>query len=110
MAIAWLYRQQYQRAGMKMLTVVDPSGRRAGVQAVLGALAVLLASLLPVLIAPPSQGTAVYALVAFGLGVLQLACACCFLLFRREYSARWLLRASLVYLPSLLVLLVLTSG
>ena len=39
MAIAWLYRQEYARAGLQMLTVVDPSGRRAGWQAVLSALA-----------------------------------------------------------------------
>ncbi len=30
MAIAWLYRRDYAAAGLQMLPVVDPSGRRAG--------------------------------------------------------------------------------
>jgi protoheme IX farnesyltransferase len=47
MAIAWIYRRQYRAAGLKMLTVVDPSGRRAGVQAVVAALALLPISFLP---------------------------------------------------------------
>ena len=38
MAIAWLYRADYARAGQRMLTVVDPTGLRAGAQAVVGAL------------------------------------------------------------------------
>jgi heme o synthase len=108
MAIAWLYRKQYGRAGMRMLTVVDSSGRRAGVQAVLGALAVMLASLIPILVAPPSYGASRYAVIAFGLGVMQLTCASGFLLARNDWTARWLLRASLIYLPALLILLVCT--
>ena len=39
MAIAWLYRDDYARGGQRMLTVVDPTGLRAGAQAVVGALA-----------------------------------------------------------------------
>src|SRR4029079_4334804 len=34
MAIAWIYRRQYASAGLQMLPVVDPTGRRAGAQAV----------------------------------------------------------------------------
>ncbi len=49
MAIAWIYRQQYAAAGLQMLTVVDATGRRAGAQAVLGALALIPVSFLPVL-------------------------------------------------------------
>ena len=51
MAIAWLYRQQYGAAGMQMLTVVDPTGRRAGVQAVVAAFSVLMVSLVPAALA-----------------------------------------------------------
>ena len=41
MAIAWLYRHQYGRAGIKMLPVVDPTGNWAAVQAVLAAALVI---------------------------------------------------------------------
>lgn len=99
MAIAWLYRKQYARAKLQMLPVVDPSGRRAGVQAVSAALALLPVSLVPGLMVP---GAAPYAAVALVLGVGQLVCAGLFLTRLDERSARRLLRASLVYLPALL--------
>jgi protoheme IX farnesyltransferase len=85
-----------------MATVVDPSGRRAGVQAVLGALALLPASFVPALSVPQP---AAYLCLALLLGAAQLACAVVFLLRRDDGSARRLLRASLVYLPCLLMLL-----
>jgi protoheme IX farnesyltransferase len=104
MAIAWLYRKQYARAGMQMLPVVDPSGLRAGAQAVLAAAALLPTSLLPAM-----QRTDVhwYPIMAVLLGLAQLACAVTFCVQRDEPSARWLLRASLIYLPALMILLVL---
>lgn len=104
MAIAWLYRHQYAKAGLKMLTVVDPSGRRAGIQAVVMALVLLLVSLAPGLTTPTAG---VYLAAAFLLGVGQLICSVLFLVHKDETSARRLLRASLVYLPALLVLLIL---
>jgi protoheme IX farnesyltransferase len=109
MAIAWLCREQYSAAGLKMLTVVDPTGRRAGAQAVVTALALLLVSLVPAFqsysLSP--AGAAAYLVAAFALGSLQLACAVWFCLAPGDLSARWLLRASLVYLPALLAMLVL---
>lgn len=104
MAIAWIYRKQYASAGMQMLPVVDPSGRRAGVQAVLCAAALLPVSLIPVMHTP---GVPWYLVLAVSLGLAQLYCAVAFCRERSEHTARWLLRASLVYLPILLVLLVL---
>ncbi len=103
MAIAWIYRRDYAAADLKMLPVVDPSGRRAGAQAVLAALAIVPVSLIPAwhLIEP------VYFAGALVLGVGQLACSVAFLLRRNDTSARRLLRASLVYLPALLLLLLL---
>jgi protoheme IX farnesyltransferase len=102
MAIAWIYRRQYDRGGMKMLTVVDPTGRRAGVQAVLAALALLPVSFVPALLSP---GASLYVVAAFALGVGQLACAIAFCAKLDETAARRLLRASLIYLPALLALL-----
>ncbi len=104
MAIAWIYRKQYAAAGHQMLTVVDPTGRRAGLQAVAAALGVLVVGLVPTLLAPE---TATFGLSVFVLALLQLGCAARFCLRRDEASARWLLRASLVYLPSVLALLLL---
>ncbi|HEY2826947.1 MAG TPA: heme o synthase [Pirellulales bacterium] len=104
MAIAWIYRQQYAAAGLQMLTVVDPTGRRAGAQAVLGALALLPVSLLPALQMP----SPVYRGGAIALGLAYLSAAALFCWRRDERSARILLQTSLVYLPALLVLLVLS--
>jgi protoheme IX farnesyltransferase len=106
MAIAWLYRGDYAQAGMKMLTVVDPSGRRAGVLAVATAMALVPVSVTPAFVSP---GASVYAFGAIVLGIFQLAAAVTFFTSRDELSARRLLHASLIYLPALLALLLLTS-
>ena len=100
MAIAWLYRRQYSAAGLKMLTVVDPSGLRAGAQAVVAALALVPVSLLPALISFAGPTYFIWALL---LSLGQLACAAAFLLKMNEQTARTLLRASLIYLPALLL-------
>ncbi|MBF6592615.1 MAG: protoheme IX farnesyltransferase, partial [Ktedonobacterales bacterium] len=104
MAIAWIYRRQYAAAGLKMLSVVDPSGVRAGAQAVWGALALVPVSLLPALI---SSAGPTYFVWALTLGVGQLVCATLFWLKMNDHSARVLLRASLVYLPALLMWLLI---
>lgn len=106
MAIAWIYRKQYEAAGMKMLTVVDPSGRWAGIQAILAALVLIPVSVVPVLNVP-GLGGFVYAIVACVLGFLQLSRAIAFFATQQETTARRLLWASLVYLPSLLLLLLM---
>jgi len=104
MAIAWLYREDYAAAGMKMLPVVDRTGRAAGLQAVCAALLLVPVSLLPAVTHLAGLHYVAWALV---LGLSQLACAVTFLVRPDERSARWLLRASLVYLPSLLLMLIL---
>ena len=102
MAIAWIYRQQYERAGIRMLTVVDPSGRRAGLQAVSGALAVIPVSFLPAMYS--TSQSLPYLVAAMLLGIWQLFAALVFFVRRDECSARRLLRVSLIYLPALLIL------
>lgn len=99
MAIAWIYRRQYARGGLQMLSVVDPTGRRAGFQAVLAALALLPVSFVPALYMPEVSW---YVTFAFLLGTGQLICAVVFCTQLNESSARRLLRASLIYLPLLL--------
>jgi heme o synthase len=104
MAIAWLYREQYAAAGLKMLTVVEPTGARAGAQAVLGALALVPISVLPLL-----GGQSPVALAgAISLAALYLVASALFCWRRDESSARRLLQMSLVYLPGILLMLVLS--
>ena len=104
MAIAYLYRKQYSEAGMKMWTVVDPSQRRSGIEAVVGALAVLPVSLATIGSVPDSNAQLV---IVFGLGIFQLVCAIRYCMNANDTTARKLLRASLIYLP--LVLFTLLS-
>jgi protoheme IX farnesyltransferase len=108
MAIAWLYRDDYARGGQRMLTVVDPTGLRAGAQAVVGALALIPVSLVPAL-SPQAGSSAVYCGWALVLGTAQLAAAVLFLFHRNDHSARRLLRASLAYLMCWMGILLLVS-
>ena len=106
MAIAWIYRKQYANVGMQMLSVVDPTGQRAGRQAVLAALALIPVSVIPAIYSP-SWGGAIYSTAVLVLGIGQLWCAFTFFRNRQDGDARRLLRASLVYLPSVLLTLTL---
>ena len=108
MAIAWLYRADYARAGQRMLTVVDSTGLRAGAQAVIGALAIVPVSLVPAL-SPQAGSPVIYGGWALLLGIGQLAAATLFLLRRDDRSARRLLRASLAYLICWMSLLLLVA-
>jgi protoheme IX farnesyltransferase len=103
MAIAWIYRRQYAAAGLKMLTVVDPSGRRAGRQAVVAALALIPVSLVPVV----EHASLGYFALALALGLAYLTAAMRFGWRPDESGARNLLRVSLIYLPAVLGLLML---
>jgi len=103
MAIAWIYRDEYARAGFKMLPVVEPTGRRTGEQSISHTLALLAVSLAPFVfkLAGP-----VYLAGALALGAGYLWCA---IRFSRELTlarARWLFLASIIYLPLLLALMV----
>jgi len=104
MAIAWLYREDYAAAGLKMLPAVEPSGESAGWQALVASIALLTVSVAPCLWA---LGGSVYLLGALGLGLLYVAASARFLYARDELHARQLLRVSLVYLPAVLGLLVI---
>ena len=96
MAIAWLYREDYGKAGFPMLPVIEPDGRRTGRQAVLYAAALVPVSLIPTIVG--LSGIA-YAAVAVVLGAALLAVAAGFAATRSEQSARRLFLASIAYLP-----------
>jgi protoheme IX farnesyltransferase len=106
MAIAWLYREEFASAEVKLAAVVDPTGRTAGALAVLGA-----AGLVPLSLIPPLASWADwrYGAVAALLGAVYLGAAIGFLRRRNDGTARWLLRASLAYLPILLAALLCTA-
>jgi protoheme IX farnesyltransferase len=108
MAIAWLYRRDYTRAGHQMLPVVDPLGARTGAFAVLGALALIPVSLIPAIM-PTSGSPLVYLVWTLAFGAAQLGLAIRFAWFRDERSARLLLRATLLYLPAWLAMLLIVS-
>jgi protoheme IX farnesyltransferase len=104
MAIAWIYREEYARAGFKMLPAVDPEGRRTGRQAVSHTLALLLVSLYPFVsrLAGP-----VYLVSALALGTLFAWQAFVFARGLTIPQARRLFFVSILYLPLLLGMMVL---
>jgi protoheme IX farnesyltransferase len=104
MAIAWIYRRDYDGAGLKMLSTVDPSGFRAGAQAIVAALVLVPVSVVPCLTLPSGS---IFLLWAIVLGVGQLLCAVAFFVQKSDTSARRLLLASLIYLPAMMGLLAL---
>lgn len=103
-AIAWIYREEYAKAGFVMLPAVDPNGTRTGHQSVSHTLGLMIASLCPFLfhLAGP-----VYLAAAVMLGIGYLVCAIQFARRLDLPSARRLFFASIIYLPLLLVALVL---
>jgi protoheme IX farnesyltransferase len=103
MAIAWLYRDDYGKAGFPMLPVVEPDGIRAGRQAVMYA-----AALLPISLAPALVGIAgtVYFVAAFVLGIALVVLAVRFAQDRNEASARALFFGSITYLPLLWIVMI----
>lgn len=113
MSIAWLYREDYARAGIRMLPVVQPDGLSTVVEALFYAVLMI-----PVSLAPWRLGmTGVsYAVVATVLGLLYLAYTIRFARILRVRSevesrmlARDLLKVSVLYLPLLFTALMLCA-
>lgn len=102
LAIARLYRDDYARAGVRLLPVVDAEGTSTERQIVTGCLALLAVSLLPTLIGLAGP---VYFVGAFLLGTGFLVLGTRQALTPSQVSARRVLFASLLYLPLLLALL-----
>jgi protoheme IX farnesyltransferase len=102
LAIARLYRDDYARAGVRLLPVVDPEGTSTERHIVTGCLALLVVSLLPTLI---GLAGAVYFVGAFSLGGALVVLGARQALVPSSAAARRVLLASLLYLPALLALL-----
>jgi protoheme IX farnesyltransferase len=102
LSIAVLYREDYARANFQLLPVLEPDGAGTGRQIIVHSLALLAIGLLPTTL---QLAGPVYFVFAFILGVAMLICG---IMLAKSYStaaARRLLFASLIYLPTLLVVM-----
>ncbi len=107
LSLAWIYRDDYRRGGLATLCSADPDGRRTGRQACLFTAALAMVSALPWLLGLVG-GLYLLAAVILGLGFfwfgMNLAMSC------TERRAAYLFRASIVYLPLLLVVMVIDKA
>lgn len=104
LAIAWMYREDYGRAGILMLPVVEPEGRVTGQQIVIYTIMLLPVSLLPAFMGLSGR---IYLYGAAVLGLLFLFSSIRAAISKSRQSARQLLLASVIYLPLLFILMVL---
>lgn len=101
-AIAWVYREDYARAGIRMLPVVDVSGERTFRQILAYAGVLVPASMLPSVVGTTGI---LYFFGAMVLGLAQLQLAIWASRLKTNDSARWLMHATVIYLPVLLGLM-----
>ncbi len=106
LAIAWMYREDYGRAGIRMLPVVEPEGRVTGQQIVAFTIMLLPVSVLPAVMGLSGR---VYLISAIVLGLLFLGSSVRAALSKSNQHARQLLLASVLYLPLLFGVMVLNS-
>jgi protoheme IX farnesyltransferase len=102
LAIAYLYREDFAKAGIQFLPVVDPDGASTNRQVLLHCGALWVVSFLPTLIGISGS---TYFIAAFFLGAAFLLSGVKLVLTPTRSSARRLLFASLIYLPMLLLVM-----
>jgi protoheme IX farnesyltransferase len=107
LALAWLYRDDYQRGGYTMLPRVDPTGRLTARVCLLSSLALMPIALMLTLLHVTGW---IYALGAMMLGAALLTAAARMQAERSDASARRLFLASLLYLSLLLPLMLIDRG
>jgi heme o synthase len=107
LAIAWMYREDYARAGILMLPVIEPEGRVTSQQIVIYTLMLLPVSLLPYALGISGK---VYLFGAALLGLLFLYSSIRAAISLSRQEARKLLLASVIYLPLLFILMVLNRA
>jgi protoheme IX farnesyltransferase len=104
LAIAWLCRDDYREAGFPMLTVSDPEGLRTSRQVLLYGAVLVPVSLMPSLLG--LMGT-VYFVGALALGITYFGFGLGFARSRTTPGARWLMFASILYFPAVLLVMLL---
>ncbi|GJQ28229.1 MAG: protoheme IX farnesyltransferase [Phycisphaerae bacterium] len=105
LAIAWLYREDYEAGGYVMLPHVDPDGRVTAGAMTLWSWALVPASLLPAVFMPEVVGV-VYPIVAIVTGLVYAVFCVRLALTRRRADARVVFFASIAHLPLLLIVMV----
>lgn len=103
-AIAWMYREDYSRGGLKMLPVVEPDGRSTFRQIIWFSIVLLLVSVVPFFVGISGSTYLVGAIV---LGLMMLWYGVVLSRSHTIGDAKKVLRASIAYLPLLLTLMVL---
>ncbi len=113
MSIAWLYREDYARAGIRMLPVVQPDGWSTVAEALFFAVLMIPVSLMPWLL---GMASLTYAVLALALGLVYLGYTIRFARILRAPTedesrrlARDLLKVSVLYLPLLFTSLMLCA-
>jgi protoheme IX farnesyltransferase len=99
LALAWMYREDYARAGFPMLPVEEPTGASTGRQVVLQTLALIVVSIIPYFFQMTGDA---YPLAALVLGAGFLGFGVAFAADRSRNRASRLFLASITYLPLLL--------
>src|SRR5450631_3429095 len=112
-SIAWLYRQDYEDGGIRMLPVVEPDGKSTGRQILLYSVALIPISLLPTFLGMSGR---LYLAGALVLGIALLYCGWRLATLkvatstaRSKQRARQLLQATVLYLPLLFALMMLNT-
>ncbi len=103
LALAWMYRKDYTRGGFEMVSVDDPEGVRTSGQTVFYTVVLLIVSVLPFAF---GNAGLVYLIGALALGIWFLVHSIRFRLNRTGTMARAVLKASIYYIPLLVVLIV----
>jgi len=103
LAIAWMFREDYARAGFPMLPVLEPDGRSTGRQAMLYSAALVPLSLAPTLIGLTGRA---YFVGALALAAIFLTLTVKFAMSRSRRDARRLFFGSIIYLPLLWILMI----
>jgi heme o synthase len=106
-AIAWMFQDDYRNAGFKMLPVVEPGGASTFRQTILFSVLLLGVSVLPTAIGMTGK---VYCVGALIMGLGMLAVGAMFTRTKSFLDARRLLKASVIYLPLLLLLIIIDAG
>jgi protoheme IX farnesyltransferase len=102
-AIAWMYREEYSRAGIKMLSVVEPDGNSTANRILWTSVLMVPTSLLPVAL---DMSGSIYLAAALIMGAVLLYTAVQMFRDRSRENARSVLLASVVYLPVLYAVLI----
>jgi len=106
-AIAWMYRDDYARAGFQMISSDDRTGERSASQSVFFCMLLFIVAGLPAFL---GIATVFYLLAELILGAVFVAVAMRFLKTRARADARRLFITSIIYLPLLLGALVLSKA